>query len=239
MKTERPKSRKLRPPELPPPASETLTRAEVAKALGCSIPTVRRMEGTTLHPLQDADGVHRFAPLEVLQVVRERGARALDTSKEGERDARIFEMFDAGHGIREVVTTLRLPIDAVIKAFSLWQDAGRRDLVIPPACRMELEKYLGSAKDAAQLVQLVRSIDTEYEQLIFENSKMSNQLAGLFVVIGDLAARYCEVEDALPALREELDAQQIERLDHAVIVRKQQFATATSGMASTPAESSH
>jgi hypothetical protein len=42
-----------------------LTRAQVAKRLGKSIATVRRMEGTALHPWRDEAGVHRFHPSEV------------------------------------------------------------------------------------------------------------------------------------------------------------------------------
>jgi hypothetical protein len=47
-----------------------LTRAQVAARLGKSIATVRRMEGTALHPRKDANGVHRFCPMEVTAVAR-------------------------------------------------------------------------------------------------------------------------------------------------------------------------
>jgi len=42
-----------------------LTRSQVAKRLGRSIATVRRLEGSALHPIQDRDGVHRFSAREV------------------------------------------------------------------------------------------------------------------------------------------------------------------------------
>src|SRR5438093_13604502 len=42
-----------------------LTRGQVAKRIGRSIATVRRIEGTLLHPQRDANGVLRFAPAEV------------------------------------------------------------------------------------------------------------------------------------------------------------------------------
>jgi hypothetical protein len=42
-----------------------LTRSGVAKRLGKSIATVRRMEGVELHPTLGADGVHLFDPGEV------------------------------------------------------------------------------------------------------------------------------------------------------------------------------
>lgn len=49
-----------------------LTRAQVAKRLGRSIATVRRLEGVALHPVLDSDGIHRFDPDEVERVA-ERG----------------------------------------------------------------------------------------------------------------------------------------------------------------------
>jgi hypothetical protein len=230
MTSKRTKSRKVKPPKLPLSGSETLTRAEVARTLGCSIPTVRRMEGTALHPIQDADGIHRFAPIEVLQVMHERSARVVDPTTQGERDARAFEMLDAGHGVREVVTTLRLPIDVALKLSDAWKEAGRRDLIIPPACRIELEKALGlslgGAKDAAHLAHLVRSLEVEYEQLKTEHEMMSNQMGAVLAIIGELAARYSEVEDALPDLRNELDAERSELLDRTFKYYQQRFASA-------------
>jgi hypothetical protein len=42
-----------------------MTRQQVAKRLGKSLATVRRLEGGRLNPSQDARGVHRFDPDEV------------------------------------------------------------------------------------------------------------------------------------------------------------------------------
>src|SRR5262245_10175810 len=42
-----------------------LTRAAVAKRLGKSIATVRRLEGSELNPIRDSRGVVRFAEVEV------------------------------------------------------------------------------------------------------------------------------------------------------------------------------
>lgn len=57
-----------------------LTRAQVAKRLGKSIATVRRLEGERLHPRRDAAGIHRFDAGEVArlasQLAIERGGRA-------------------------------------------------------------------------------------------------------------------------------------------------------------------
>ena len=53
-----------------------LTRSGVARRLGKSIATVRRMEGVELHPTRDERGVHRFDPDEVERIARDRAARA-------------------------------------------------------------------------------------------------------------------------------------------------------------------
>jgi hypothetical protein len=45
-----------------------LTRLAVARRLGKSVATVRRMEGTDLHPTIDARGVHWFAECDVEEV---------------------------------------------------------------------------------------------------------------------------------------------------------------------------
>jgi len=45
-----------------------MTRAQVARRLGKSIATVRRMEGSELHPSVDGRGINRFDPGEVERV---------------------------------------------------------------------------------------------------------------------------------------------------------------------------
>ncbi len=47
-----------------------MTRGQVAKRLGKSLATVRRIEGVLLHSTQDSQGVHRFDPDEVETLAR-------------------------------------------------------------------------------------------------------------------------------------------------------------------------
>jgi hypothetical protein len=54
-----------------------LTRSQVAQRLGKSIATVRRLEGSSLHPSRDRDGVHRFDAREVEWLVNGRRETAL------------------------------------------------------------------------------------------------------------------------------------------------------------------
>ena len=58
-----------------------VTRAGVAKRLGLSIASVRRMEGRELHPWTDERGVHQFDASEVEQLVR--GDRTRSKNEEG------------------------------------------------------------------------------------------------------------------------------------------------------------
>jgi hypothetical protein len=60
-----------------------MTRGQVAKRIGKSIATVRRLEGSQLHPKKDANGYMRFDPNEVERVaraLRQRKRRPLPSS---------------------------------------------------------------------------------------------------------------------------------------------------------------
>jgi hypothetical protein len=61
-----------------------LTRSGVAKRLGKSIATVRRMEGHELHPVKDENGVHRFDPEEVAEVARSRRSESVADDSEAQ-----------------------------------------------------------------------------------------------------------------------------------------------------------
>lgn len=60
-----------------------LTRSGVAKRLGKSIATVRRMEGAELHPIRDARGVLRFSVGEVERVACAEQHRSRGTDRVG------------------------------------------------------------------------------------------------------------------------------------------------------------
>jgi hypothetical protein len=67
-----------------------LTRSGVAKRLGKSIATVRRMEGVELHPTRGSNGVHLFDPDEVDAAARgetvDRSHRVSDLAARGYLD---------------------------------------------------------------------------------------------------------------------------------------------------------
>jgi hypothetical protein len=104
-----------------------LTRKQVAIRLQVSTSSVRRLEGTRLHPQQDERGVWWFDPSDVESLadegsVRQRAAstRKHSNTTAGEVAARIFVMFAEGKGLRDIVVTARQPPERVRALFREW-----------------------------------------------------------------------------------------------------------------------
>lgn len=109
-----------------------LTRHDVAKRLGVSISTVRRLEGERLHPLIDGKGVRRFKASDVERLAKELEAeqrsprnaqqavvRAAEMSK-GELAALVFERLEQRHSLSEIVIALRVPPEDVRELYHTW-----------------------------------------------------------------------------------------------------------------------
>jgi hypothetical protein len=109
-----------------------LTRDDVAKRLGVSISTVRRLEGTRLHPLIDDKSVRRFKASDVERLAKELEAeqrsprnaqqavvRAAEIPK-GELAALVFERLEQRHSLSEIVIALRVPPEDVRELYHTW-----------------------------------------------------------------------------------------------------------------------
>jgi len=109
-----------------------LTRDDVAKRLGVSISTVRRLEGTRLHPSIDGNSVRRFKASDVERLAKELEAeqrsprnvqqavvRAAEMSK-GELAALVFERLEQRHSLSEIVIALRVPPEDVRELYHTW-----------------------------------------------------------------------------------------------------------------------
>jgi DNA-binding transcriptional MerR regulator len=109
-----------------------LTRDDVAKRLGVSISTVRRLEGTRLHPSIDDKSVRRFKASDVERLAKELEAeqrsprnaqqavvRAAEMSK-GELAALVFEKLEQRHSLSEIVIALRVPPEDVRELYHTW-----------------------------------------------------------------------------------------------------------------------
>jgi DNA-binding transcriptional MerR regulator len=110
----------------------SLTRDDVAKRLGVSVSTVRRLEGSRLHPLITDKGVRRFKPADVEQLAailaaeqntprnaEKAAVRAVELTK-GELAALVFERLEQRHSLAEIVIALRVPPDDVRELYHTW-----------------------------------------------------------------------------------------------------------------------
>ena len=98
-----------------------LTRAQVAKRLEISIPTVRRWEGRYLHP-KLKDGVHLFDPLDVEGVAARRAGKKKETRAAGTIAAAVFAALERGLDMRQIVTSLAVPPNTVIELYRDWNE---------------------------------------------------------------------------------------------------------------------
>jgi hypothetical protein len=98
-----------------------MTRTHVAKRLGVSIATVRRMEGRELHPTVDERGVRFFAITEVETIlVRRRQTPERPPNDEGEVAARVFGLLRHGCDLRTIVITAKVPPRVVRALYAEW-----------------------------------------------------------------------------------------------------------------------
>lgn len=205
--------RSLRPP--PERSGANLTRENVAAVIGCSTSTVRRMEQTGELPFEvGADGVHRFDPAEVTKVAMERQASVVDPSREGTRDARVFEMLDDGHTLRAVVKRLHVPLDVAERLVRAWREDGKRDFVVTIQCRAELNALI-PFEDAADLVAQVRALDADNQRLTRQNENATNKIGDLLNVVAAVSSGQVDVGKRLEELRAQLTPDEIETLERA------------------------
>lgn len=112
-----------------------LTRGQVATRLGISVSTVRRLEGTRLHPTIDGDDVRWFDEREVAALAAElvnttntkrrgtRGAPGVETTparSQGEIAALVFERLEQRQSLAEIVVGLRVTPETVRALFEQW-----------------------------------------------------------------------------------------------------------------------
>lgn len=109
-----------------------LTRADVAERLGVSVSTVRRFEGSRLHPVISDKGVRRFRLEDVERLaaalaaeqntpsrIEKAAIRASELPK-GELAALVFERLEQRHSLAEIVIALRVPPDEVRELYHSW-----------------------------------------------------------------------------------------------------------------------
>jgi hypothetical protein len=116
--------------------TSTLTRKQVAHRLGVAETSVRRLEGTQLHPVYRGRFVY-FDEQEVESYATEH-ASGRNPKNTGEMAAQAFELFRAGQGFRDVVIQLRQTPERVRQLHREY--ALGSDLILPASVRCEIEE---------------------------------------------------------------------------------------------------
>ena len=105
------------------PSGRLLTRGQVARRLGTSLSTVRRMEGEQLKPIIGPRGVHYFEETEIQAVfVRVRRALMPDNERaDGTLAAAAFALFQRGDDVVAVVKELREAPEKIEALLRRWK----------------------------------------------------------------------------------------------------------------------
>jgi hypothetical protein len=124
-----------------------LTRGQVARRLGLSLSTVRRMEGVQLKPIVGERGVRYFEETEIQAVfVRVRRTRMPDDEHaDGTLAAAAFTRFRDGADVVAVVEELREPPEKVERLFEHWKRL-RATVLLDAKSLAVLESDLNASK---------------------------------------------------------------------------------------------
>ena len=124
-----------------------MRRAEVAKRLGVSVSTVRRMEGKELQPVVGPRGVRYFSAAQVQTVTLSiEHEPVVDLADDGDVAADVFTLFDDGQGPVAVVKELRLPPSTVEALHVHWGQLNQT-LIISGKGFEKLDRVMGWAID--------------------------------------------------------------------------------------------
>lgn len=108
--------------ETRPAARKWLTRPAVARRLGTSVASVRRLEGRLLHPERNERGVWLFALDEVERLAASYAPKHRRRSiSDGEVAARAFQLFESGHDLTQIVVRLRQHPHVIRILYEEWQ----------------------------------------------------------------------------------------------------------------------
>jgi hypothetical protein len=152
----------------------SLTRAQVAAHLGVSTSTVRRMEGSLLHPVTGDDGVHRFDPGELASAMERRSSTRPRRRSEGELAALVFDRFQRGATLRALVTEFREPPVTFRRLYREWitslEDGERQ--------RRRAVAALRQREEDARMQMEVRRDEQETVRLAREWEQFARKISG-------------------------------------------------------------
>ena len=163
----------------PAVAGMRMTRTQVADRLGISIAGVRRMEGKSLHPTKEVDGVWRFDAADVEALAAERTSSSsakLRRSDAGELAAEAYTLFQKGLAPRQVVIELRQPPDAIETLHRKWRQGG--GLWLPSADVTEIRESITSRYQDAPTgrIRCPEDLLNLLDQVLFEIDETRRRL---------------------------------------------------------------
>jgi hypothetical protein len=135
-----------------------LTRADVARRLGMSLSSVRRMEGKVLNPVVGARGVRYFAETEIEAVFVRIQTREFDAARtDSALGADAFALFRDGADPVEAVKRLEIVPDRAERLFRQWRRFGEA-MILDRAALARIEAALSRFKPIGDEPALVRAI---------------------------------------------------------------------------------
>jgi hypothetical protein len=160
-------------------AGNAMTRKHVAERLGVSETSVRRLEGTRLHPVHRGRFVY-FDEHEVESYASERSP-GRPSGNPGEIAAHAFELFREGKGFRDVVIELRQTPERVRQLYREY--ALGSDLLLPAAILRAIEELgfgeEGRALGAQDVLHLIHSLAEGNRRLVQKTIDQAQQIEQL------------------------------------------------------------
>ncbi len=159
-------------------AGRPLTRSQVAKQLGVSIATVRRMEGKELHPqTRSADRVRLFDANEVAAVGTKRAkTKTPVASEEGELAAELFKRFSEKQNHHQIVIEMKLPPHVVRKVYAEWMTCLEQGLADAEFARDQAIKEAEQKRRIAFEKHKRRNLDSRRRQLENERTEFERAM---------------------------------------------------------------
>lgn len=145
------------PPGAPEDAGGTWTRGQVARALGCSVSAVRRLEASgALTPSGDVGGVRHFDPAAVRAVAAGRARASRQPTRQGsgaETAQAAARLWLDGASLALAVAELGAPVDVVRRWWLAFEAMPGRDAASGDELA-ELASVLGAS--SAKVAELLR-----------------------------------------------------------------------------------
>jgi hypothetical protein len=182
-----------------------LTRKQVADRLGVGETSVRRLEGSRLHPVHRGRFVY-FDEREVESYAAEHAPGRV-TGSSGEIAAQAFELFRAGKGFRDVVIELRQTPERVRQLYREY--ALGSDVLLPAAVVGAIEQMGfwedGQPLTAPNLLRLLQTLVEANRRVIQRTVDQANQIEQLRGAL-HRAAQHSGVPTDVPHVPPRIDA---------------------------------